>query len=78
MAVTEFDHQNLRARLAAMPRDAILSGKPKPGDCVVESQLAKELALGQPSIREGLQMLDRFSVKEIRKGIAEHAASHAL
>ncbi len=58
MAATELDHQNLRARLAAMLRDDIFSGKLRPGDRVVESQLAKELALGQPSIREGLQVLE--------------------
>lgn len=39
-------------------REAIVSGKLKPGDPIVESRVARELGVGQPLIREALLELE--------------------
>jgi len=39
-------------------RDLILNGDLKPGDAVVESVLAKQLSVGQPTVREALKALE--------------------
>jgi len=38
-------------------RGLILSGKLKPGDCIIERKLARELGIGQPTAREALNAL---------------------
>src|SRR5437879_12006437 len=44
----------LTERVAAVLKDAFFSGKLKPGDAIVERQLAQEMKVGTPVIREAL------------------------
>lgn len=61
---------SLPERVAEIVRDAILTGRLKPGDQVVESRLAKNLKVGQNAVREALQELQfqGFVVKVANKG----------
>jgi DNA-binding GntR family transcriptional regulator len=44
----------LTDRVAAALKDALFSGKLKPGDAIVERQLAREMKVGTPVVREAL------------------------
>lgn len=44
----------LTDRVAAALKDAFFSGKLKPGDAIVERQLAREMKVGTPVVREAL------------------------
>src|SRR5439155_26044929 len=44
----------LTERVAAVLKDAFFSGKLKPGDAIVERQLAREMKVGTPVVREAL------------------------
>ena len=48
----------LAGQIAASIRKRILAGDWRPGDRIVESRLAKELGVGQPTIREALVALE--------------------
>jgi DNA-binding GntR family transcriptional regulator len=50
--------ENLRERLAAYLRNEVFSGRLKPGQRIVESQIARKMDVGQPTIREALQVLE--------------------
>jgi DNA-binding GntR family transcriptional regulator len=50
--------QSLAEAAAQMVRDAIISGKLKPGERLVEQKLAAQLAIGQPTLREALKELE--------------------
>ena len=45
-------------RVVAELREAIVSGRMKPGDAVVEGRVARQLGVGQPVIREALMDLE--------------------
>jgi DNA-binding GntR family transcriptional regulator len=45
-------------RVVSAVRDAIVSGRMKPGDAIVENRVARELGVGQPLIREALLDLE--------------------
>src|SRR5215471_20856267 len=45
-------------RVVAELREAIVSGRMKPGDAVVEGRVARQLGVGQPVIREALLDLE--------------------
>lgn len=47
-----------KERVAKALRDAIVSGRMKPGDAIVESRVARELGVGQPLVREALLDLE--------------------
>jgi DNA-binding GntR family transcriptional regulator len=49
---------SLPDRIGEIIRDAIVSGRLKPGDQVVESRLAKQMGVGQNAVREALQELE--------------------
>src|SRR5439155_7655486 len=50
----EIEAVPLTNRVAAALKDAFFSGKLKPGDAIVEKQLAQEMKVGTPVIREAL------------------------
>src|SRR5436190_21532456 len=50
----EIEAVPLTNRVAAALKDAFFSGKLKPGDAIVERQLAQEMKVGTPVIREAL------------------------
>ena len=58
MAFDLFERESARERLASLLRKAIFTGKLKAGERIVESQLAREMGVGQPTIREGLHVLE--------------------
>ena len=45
-------------RVSKALRDAIVSGRMKPGDAIVESRVARQLGVGQPLVREALLDLE--------------------
>ena len=50
----EISVESLRDRVVASLKDAFFSGHLKPGDMIVERQLAREMNIGTPAIREAL------------------------
>ena len=50
MAFDIFERESARERLASLLRKAIFTGKLKAGERIVESQLAREMGVGQPTI----------------------------
>jgi DNA-binding GntR family transcriptional regulator len=50
----EIEAITLTNRVAAALRDAFFSGKMKPGDAIVERQVAQEMKVGTPVVREAL------------------------
>src|SRR5579863_10281340 len=61
---------SLRNQVADLIKGAMLSGKLKPGERIVELRLAKELGLGTTSIREALFQLERqgYVTRVLNKG----------
>jgi DNA-binding GntR family transcriptional regulator len=56
-------------RVVATLREAIVCGRMKPGDAVVEGKVARQLGVGQPVIREALLDLEhQASCNECRTG----------
>ncbi|HEY2931328.1 MAG TPA: GntR family transcriptional regulator [Acidobacteriota bacterium] len=62
--------QSLAEAAAQSLRDAIIAGKLKPGERLVEPKLAAQLAIGQPTLREALKELEHqgFVRKIANKG----------
>lgn len=52
------DSRSLPGRIAERVRGAILDGRLRPGDQIVESRLARQLGVGQNAVREALQDLE--------------------
>src|SRR3984893_6016940 len=50
----EIEAVTLTNRVAAALKDAFFSGKLKPGDTIVERQVAQEMKVGTPVVREAL------------------------
>src|SRR5881397_2956437 len=50
--------QSLAEAAAQTLRDAIVTGKLRPGDRLVEQHLAAQLTIGQPTLREALKELE--------------------
>src|ERR1700692_4758822 len=50
----EIEAITLTNRVAAALRDAFFSGKMKPGDAIVERQVAQRMKVGTPAVREAL------------------------
>ncbi len=51
-------------RIAAILRQQIIDGRLKPGERIVETRLAKQLQIGQPTVRESLIMLEHEGLVE--------------
>lgn len=51
-------HPTIPDKVCQTLRNLILAGKLKPGDCIVERKLARELGIGQPTAREALNALE--------------------
>lgn len=79
----EISTESLRDKVIASLKDAFFSGDLKPGDAIVERQLARQMNIGSPAIREALITLQeqgfvqriantatyvtKFSVDEVRQ-----------
>ena len=61
---------SLKGLVSGVIREAILNGKLSPGERIVESQLAKQMSVGQNAVREALQELEfqGFVTKTPNKG----------
>lgn len=51
---TEITPQSLSERVASALKDAIFSGHLKPGDAIVEREIARQMKVGTPVVREAL------------------------
>src|ERR1700674_1481208 len=79
----EIEAITLTDRVAAALKDAFFSGRLKPGDAIVERQVAREMKVGTPVVREALISLQgqgfvrrgtntgtyvtKFDVEEVRQ-----------
>jgi DNA-binding GntR family transcriptional regulator len=59
------DHPPLHGRVVAELRQAILSGKLKPGERLVEERLAEELGVSRNPVREAIRMLASEGLVEV-------------
>jgi DNA-binding GntR family transcriptional regulator len=59
MSFAPVNMSNLRDSLVVSIREAILSGKLRPGDRIVEYKIAREMGLSQNSVREALIVLEQ-------------------
>ena len=57
LAATILPTTTLKSHLVAILRDAIISGKFKPGDRLNETRLAREYSVSRIPVREALQRL---------------------
>lgn len=66
----EIRFQSRPDAIAEKLREAIMSGALKPGDRLIERKLAARLGVGQPTLREGLRILELqgFVRKRMTKG----------
>ena len=51
---TEISVESLRDKVIASLKDAFFSGNLKPGEAIVERQLARQMKIGSPAVREAL------------------------
>src|SRR5882724_650293 len=58
MPFQEIEAIPLTERVAAALKDAFFSGRLKPGDAIVERQVAREMKVGTPVVREALISLE--------------------
>lgn len=58
VAYTAVEKRGLREHIAALLREKIFAGDLEPGDRIVESSVAKQMRVGQNSVREALQTLE--------------------
>jgi len=54
VAFPEIPSESLRDKVIASLKDAFFSGHLKPGDAIVERQLAQQMKIGSPAVREAL------------------------
>lgn len=55
----EIAAESLRDKVVASLKDAFFSGQLKPGDAIVERQLAQQMKIGSPAVREALITLQQ-------------------
>jgi DNA-binding GntR family transcriptional regulator len=67
---TRFGSGALRTEIRQRLRDAIVEGRLKPGEHIVESRLAKQLGISQTPVREALRELEHMGlvVNQARRG----------
>lgn len=59
------DNNPLRGRIADILRDLIIGGEMKPGDAIIEMELASQLGVSRAPLREALQVLNTEGLIEI-------------
>lgn len=64
-SLTQFDNKPLRDRIADVLRGSIIRGEFKPGDVIVEMELAAQLGVSRAPLREALQKLNTEGLIEI-------------
>lgn len=63
--LTHINNKPLRERIADILRDLIIRGEFRPGDAIVETELASELGVSRAPLREALQILNTEGLIEI-------------
>ncbi len=53
----QIEPQSLTDRVASVPREAFYSGHLKPGDIIVEREIARQMKVGTPAVREAFTIL---------------------
>jgi DNA-binding GntR family transcriptional regulator len=68
--LSKLPFRSLPSEAAQQIRDGILNGRLKPGERLVEQKLARELGIGQPTVREALKEIEHqgFVCKVPNKG----------
>jgi len=64
-SLTHINNKPLRERIADILRDLIIKGELKPGDSIVETELASKLGVSRAPLREALQTLNTEGLVEI-------------
>jgi len=64
-SLTHINNKPLRERIADILRDLIIKGELKPGDAIVETELASKLGVSRAPLREALQTLNTEGLVEI-------------
>lgn len=64
-SLPHINNQPLRERIADILRDLIIKGELKPGDAIVETELASSLGVSRAPLREALQTLNTEGLVEI-------------
>ena len=68
----------LRQAVVARLRGAIISGQLKPGDRLVEAQLAKSLRISRPSLREAMRQIEAEGLVELVPNVGPVVVRHSL
>lgn len=64
-SLTHINNKPLRERIADILRELIIKGELKPGDAIVETELASKLGVSRAPLREALQTLNTEGLVEI-------------
>ena len=59
VALPELGHASLRQRITSVLRTAIVSGRLKPGDRIVEEEVSEQLKVSRGPVREALRQLEQ-------------------
>lgn len=62
--LTELTNEPLRHRIAAVLREAILSGELRPGQALTEMQIASQLGVSRAPVREAIRILSKDGLVE--------------
>jgi DNA-binding GntR family transcriptional regulator len=66
----------LPERIAESIRDMIVAGELNPGDRIVESRLARQIGVGQPTVREALVQLEQQALVQLEhQGLVSRIAN---
>ena len=70
VAFPRIEPVTLADKIVAMLKEAFFSGKLKPGDLIVERELARQVNSGTPAVREALIILQEqgFVQRIVNKG----------
>ncbi len=68
----------LREAVVARLREAIISGQLKPGDRLIEAQIAKSLKVSRPSLREAMRQIEAEGLIEIVPNAGPVVKKHTL
>ena len=63
-SLNQINNKSLRERILTALRDAILSGEFKPGQTLIETELASQLGVSRAPLREALQILNSEGLVE--------------
>ena len=69
VAFPRIEPVTLADKIVAMLKEAFFSGKLKPGDLIVERELARQVNSGTPAVREALIILQEIGRASCRERV---------